>query len=123
MGVRQVVRSEPEQALTNRVLRWLKTNGWLTMHISDSRMVVNVAGRFCLAADPECAGFPDIFAVHPATGRMVAIECKRGGQKPRANQVTWLDTLAGAGVATYVLTQANEEAVKAELAGRVPVAA
>lgn len=86
------------------------------MHVSDSRMVVNVAGRFCLAADPHCAGWPDIFAVNLATGRLAAIECKRPGRRPRANQVDWLDTLASAGIATFVVTRANEQAVLAALA-------
>lgn len=117
MGGRRTLRPEPEQALVDRLLSWLRADGWVAMHISDSRMVVNIAGRFCLAADPECAGFPDVFAVHPATGRMVAIECKRRGRKARANQVDWLDALAAVGVATYLVTQANEAAVKALLVG------
>lgn len=123
MGGRRALRPEPEQALVDRLLQWLRTDGWLAMHISDSRMVVNIAGRFCLVGDPECAGWPDIFAVHPASGRMVAVECKRPGRRPRADQVDWLDGLAAVGVATYVVTRANEAAVKAELAQGVPAAA
>lgn len=123
MGGRRTLRSEPEQALVDRLLQWLRTDGWLAMHISDSRMVVNIAGRFCLVGDPECAGWPDIFAVSPATGRMVAIECKRPGRRPRADQVDWLDGLAGVGVETFVATPANEAEVKAGLAGTVPAAA
>lgn len=117
MGARRVPRVEPEQALLERVLRALKADGWLTLHISDSRMIVNRGGRFCLTADPECAGFPDVYAIYTATGRAVAIECKRRGQRPRPNQVTWLDALAGSGVATFVITPANERAVMAEVAG------
>jgi hypothetical protein len=123
MGARRTLRPEPEQALLDRVLVALKADGWRTMHISDSRMVVNIAGRFCLAADPHCAGWPDIFAVHEATGRMVAIECKRRGQRPRPNQVAWLDILAVGGVATFVVTTATEATVLAEVAALVEVPA
>jgi hypothetical protein len=121
MGARQTLRPEPEQALLDRLLVALRAAGWKVMHISDSRMVVNVGGRFCLAADPHCAGWPDIFCVHLATGRLAAIECKRRGRRPRANQVDWLDTLGGAGVATFVATRANEKAVLAELAELVAI--
>lgn len=95
------------------------------MHVSDSRMIVNRAGRFCLEADPECAGWPDIYAVNLATGRAVAIECKRRGQRPRPNQVAWLAALAAAGTETFVATVVNEAAVRAELGldVEVPVAA
>lgn len=87
-------------------------------------MVVNRAGRICLAADPECAGWPDIYAIDP-TGRQVAIECKRPGRRPRPNQVAWLDALAGAGVETFVATTVNEVEVRAGLGldVEVPVAA
>lgn len=101
----------------------MKAAGWLTMHISDSRMIVNRAGRICLAADPECAGWPDIYAVHLATGRAVAIECKRPGQRPRPNQVSWLAALAGTGVETFVATRENEAEVRAELGVDVEVPA
>jgi hypothetical protein len=122
---RRAPKHEPEQALLERLLSALKAAGWLTMHISDSRMIVNRQGRICLAADPECAGWPDIYAVHLATGRAVAIECKRVGQGPRPNQVTWLAALAGSGVETFVATAATEAELRAELGldVEVPVAA
>lgn len=113
----RAVRPEPEAALVCRALTRLKAAGYLTCHISDSRMIVNIGGRFQLVADPECAGFPDVIAVHRETGHMVAIECKRPGEKPRPNQVDWLATLAAAGADTYVMTVENEAEVMGAVLG------
>lgn len=111
------LRPEPEAALVERTLKRLKAAGYLTCHISDSRMIVNRHGRFEVVADPECAGFSDIFAVNRVTGHMVAIECKRPGEHPRPNQVEWLETLALAGADTYTMTVLNEAAVMGAVLG------
>lgn len=84
-------------------------------------MIVNRAGRFELVADPECAGFPDILACHPQTGRIVAIECKARGKKPRANQVEWLSVLFLCGAETWVMDPDNEAEVMGAVLGREPV--
>lgn len=123
MGTHRTLRPELEQALVDRLLAAFKANGWETMHISDSRMVVNRGGRFEMVADPNCAGFPDILAWNPEDGRVAAVECKRHGQKPRPNQQKALRTLAACGVATFVCDQANEAEVMGALKIREPVAA
>lgn len=122
MVARRTLRPEPERALVDRLLAALRSNGWRAMHRSDSRMIVNIGGRFEVVADPECAGWPDIFAVCPATGRQVAIECKQDGRYPRQNQVEWLDDLGLVGVETFVCWPSNEAEVMGRLL-RVPVPA
>lgn len=123
MGGSRTLRPELEQALLDRVLTALKNAGWKTMHVSDSRMIVNRDGRFVLVADPECAGHPDILAIRPETGEIVVVECKRRGQKPRRNQTEWLAGYAMVGVPTFIVDQDNEAEVLDRLCGRVPIAA
>ena len=45
----------------------------------------------------SAAGFPDLVAVHPGQRRVLYVEVKREGAKPRANQEAWLTALSDAG--------------------------
>lgn len=120
---RRTLRPEPEAALVCRALTRLRAAGYRACHINDSRMIINKGGRFELVADPDCAGFSDIVAINLTTGQLVAIECKRPGEKPRPNQVEWLEAFALAGADVYVMTVENEAEVMAAVLGeRVPVA-
>jgi len=73
-----------EAYLEQQVLGTAREHGWLAHHIRDSRRV--------LAGDP---GFPDwVFA---RDGRIVIVELKREGEKPRPEQAHWLSQLGMGG--------------------------
>ena len=67
-----------EGEFMQQVIDLALTLGWLVYHTHDSRH--------------SPAGFPDLILVRG--DRLVALECKRDGQKPTAAQVEWLEALA-----------------------------
>ena len=62
------------------------------------------------------SGVPDIVGCYK--GRMFAIECKAGNNKPTALQMKNLDAIASAGGYTEVINESNLEAV-GELMARI----
>ncbi|MFI6634315.1 hypothetical protein ACIBI7_36000 [Nonomuraea fuscirosea] len=50
------------------------------------------------------AGFPDIYLLHPGTGRIIIRELKRVGNKPTEAQQAWLDGFGVAGLDAQVWT-------------------
>lgn len=72
------------QATIVELARWRR---WLVYHTFDSRR--------------SQGGFPDLTLVRD---RCVFVELKRAGEKPRKDQVEWLDALARAGAEVYVWT-------------------
>lgn len=74
--------SEKElQALVIDLARW---NGYLHMHITDSRKSAGV-------------GFPDLVLVHQRTGHLLFVELKSATGKLSDGQVAWLDALRAGG--------------------------
>lgn len=95
--------------------------GWRTMHISDSRKMVNRDGQLQMVGDIECKGWPDIVACHRPTGRMIAVEVKKELEQLTPEQEEWLEDLAACGADTFVLRPSLWDAGVALL--RRPIAA
>lgn len=90
------------QAVTIELAEWL---GWLSYHTYDSRR-----------SQP---GFPDLILVR--RDRAIAVELKSGRGKVTAEQQTWLDALASAGIPTAVWRPADwfDGSIEAALRGGV----
>jgi hypothetical protein len=80
-----------EGAFQAKVIELATRLGWRLYHTYDSRR-----------SQP---GFPDLIGVRG--DRMVAIECKREGQKPTAEQWEWLRALAEVRWVTSVVARPN----------------
>jgi len=80
--------------------------GWRAYHTFDSRK--------------SEAGFPDLVLVRD---RIIFVEVKREGQRPRPNQVEWLNALSSAGAECYVWTESDYDDAATILSHRVPEAA
>lgn len=93
--------------------------GWRTMHVADSRRMVNHGGRMELVGDSGCKGWPDLFLAHPATGRLMAVEVKKELGKVTAEQDDWLGVLAACGVDVVVLRPSGWDEAIARLRRRV----
>lgn len=65
------------------------------------------------------AGFPDLVLVRDGD-RVIYVEVKRSGQRPRPAQVEWLTALASAGAEVYVWTEADYDEAASILSRRVP---
>ena len=77
--------------------------GWRVYHTFDSRR--------------SQAGFPDLVLVRD---RVIYAEIKRAGQKPRPDQVDWLNALSRAGAEVYVWTWDDYDEIGSILSQRVP---
>lgn len=75
--------------------------GWRVLHVYDMRRSVGT-------------GWPDLFAVRGR--RVVAAELKLEGEHPTADQSTWLECLAGAGIETYLWRPADFGMIQTTLA-------
>ncbi len=112
-------RAVPERDLMAAFMDAARLLGWRPMHISDSRRMVNRAGRMELVGDSECKGWPDVFLAHPATGRLMAVEVKKELAKVTPEQEDWLGVLGACGVETLVLRPSGWDAAVAMLRRRL----
>jgi hypothetical protein len=58
------------------------------------------------------AGWPDLFLVHPQTGRRLALELKTAGGKVSIEQEQWLSALAVCGIPAMVIRPCDRDAVR-----------
>lgn len=82
------------------ILDLVQLRGWAAYHTHDSRR-----------SQP---GFPDLVL---AKRRIVYAELKRPGEKPRSDQVGWLNQLAAAGGEVYLWTLDDLDEISRILAG------
>jgi hypothetical protein len=82
--------SASEAAAQSAIVELATLHRWRCFHPFDSRR--------------SAGGWPDLALVRD---RFLVAELKREGEKPRADQVEWLNALAQAGVETYLWTLAD----------------
>ncbi|HET6910749.1 MAG TPA: VRR-NUC domain-containing protein [Mycobacteriales bacterium] len=73
-----------EAELLQAVRDLARLRGWLVYHTHRS--------------DRSEPGFPDVIAVHPRTGHLLAVELKSANGRITRDQRAWLDALQSAGV-------------------------
>ena len=92
--------SEEEEQVA--VVKWCKLHGVPVVHVPNEGKRSAAAGAALKRAGMQ-SGFPDLFIPKPVNGyHGLMIEMKVGKNKPTANQIEWLKTLAGEGYATCV---------------------
>lgn len=94
-------RSITEAQVQNTVMASLQASGFLTYHTHDSRR--------------SAPGFPDVVAVHPATGAIAFLEIKRETGRLTANQVEWGAALANSVAYYEIVRPSNLDEVLADL--------
>lgn len=87
--------SPMEAAVQRTIVDLATTLRWRSYHTYDSRR--------------SAGGYPDLTL---ARDRVVFAELKRQGEKPRADQVEWLDALAGGGGEVYLWRLGDFEEIK-----------
>jgi hypothetical protein len=104
----------PEYAWQALLVDLAHAGGWRVMSIRPPKRDPDGRSRSTMGADGK--GWPDLTCVRP--GRLVVIECKRVGERPRPEQRRWLDDLAAAGAEAYVWTPLDEPEARRVLLGR-----
>ena len=67
---------------------------------------------FTWRSDHSPAGFPDLFLVHPQTGRRLALELKTAKGKVSIEQEQWISALAVCGIPAMVIRPCDRDAVR-----------
>ena len=85
-----------EQQLTDAVIEMAQWFGWKIVHFRPAR----TSQGWRTAVQGDGIGWPDLFAVRD--DRIIAAELKSSRGRVAADQVSWLDALATAGVEVHV---------------------
>ena len=104
-----------EAAWQQQVEDLLRIHGWRWLHVRKS--VGRRGGKRAWQTTTNLAGWPDIFAWHPALG-FVALELKSRTGKPTSDQLDVLHELSAAGARTMVARPADIDTVVALLRGQ-----
>lgn len=108
----RVLRSIPEADWQRTVIGQAQVRGYKVYATRQSGKTVTTADgekRYVPIVLADSAGFPDLLCVHPGDGRLVAIENKRHGKKPRENQEQWLEWLSRVpGIECWVLEAGDD---------------
>lgn len=87
-----------ENDLLAGVLDLARVLGWRTIHVRPGRTLQG--WRTSVSGDGK--GWPDVFAVQPRSGRIVAAELKAELGRLTDEQGAWLSDLTACGVETFV---------------------
>lgn len=97
---RQAAAGLTEAQFTKVVAGLARDRGWKVRHVRPGRKRTGVGGKdkFVTPEAFDGAGFPDLFMVHPATGRRLAPELKVGKNHRRKRQRLWKEWLEACGI-------------------------
>lgn len=111
-------RALTEQQFQQWVVDLARLRGWLVWYQPDwvYRLIVRDMRQRRVARDWPDAGFPDLWLVHPASGRLLVLECKAEAGTVRKEQKAWLAALVAAGVDARVVRPRHRDEVEALLA-------
>jgi hypothetical protein len=73
--------------------------GWKVAHFRPGR---NLRGKWLTAVSGDGVGFPDLVLVHPAGGKVLAVELKTDKGQPTESQLAWLEWFRACGVRAEV---------------------
>ena len=102
-----------EDELLTGLLELFGLTGWRAYHVrrSDRATIQGAGGE----------GFPDVIAAHPASSRLVAIECKGDRGYPTPGQLAWLFAFRAASIEATIVRPATYDAAIAWIQGRGPM--
>lgn len=110
-SARQLYGTVTETVFQEQVFQLLHLNRWKVAHFRAA--MVGTRHMTPVAADGK--GWPDLFAVHPATGDKFAAELKTEAGQLRPEQAEWLAWLENATIDCYVWRPSMIDAVIARV--------
>jgi hypothetical protein len=90
-------RSMSEKVLQDRIVDRAKRRGWRLAHAGRGIAAYDAAGNPVFVT-PMAKGWPDLFLLHPESGRSLVIECKSEVGEPSDEQIEWLQAFNACGI-------------------------
>ena len=101
--------SPPKEAeVLKQCLQWLKLHGVLCWRQNQGAMQAEHKGKRRFLRFAGIDGISDIVGVLPPGGKLLAVECKRRGNKPTEAQRRFLDAVTAAGGIAICVTSVEE---------------
>jgi hypothetical protein len=102
------MKAAREQDLVNACLMLLKLRGALAWRQNQGALTGTRGGKRLFVRFATMPGISDILAVLPPSGRLAAIECKVGRNKPTPQQAAFLAAVEAAGGIAAVVYDVGE---------------
>lgn len=91
------MREEKEADILRDCLTWLKLHGVFCWRQNQGAITGEHNGKRRFLRFTSQTGISDILGLLAPTGRLLAVECKRPGRKPTAEQAVFLDVVRQSG--------------------------
>lgn len=91
------MREQKEADILRDCLTWLKLHGVLCWRQNQGAITGMHNGKRRFLRFSSQVGISDILGVLPPSGRLLAVECKRPGKQPTAEQAAFLDMVRQCG--------------------------
>src|SRR5215510_8253580 len=99
MDDRSRYRDVKEADWQQQVIDTLHLHGWRVAHF---RTAMTARGNYVTPVQADGAGFPDLIAVHPATGDVLVAELKAEYRQATPLQLQWLEWFYISNVDGYI---------------------
>ena len=96
--------SMTEADLQDALAHLMQLYGYSVVHWRPGR---RKQGGWVVPITYDGKGWPDLVGFHPATGTIIAIECKSVTGRVTPEQTDWLETMAACGIRTFVAKPSN----------------
>jgi VRR-NUC domain-containing protein len=113
-------RKLSEAAWQAEQVKFAREHGWLVHYLPDwmyRSAMADMRKRRRGDRDWADPGFPDVWCLHPASGRLVVFENKSEAGSVRPEQKIWIAGLVEAGVDVRVARPRDRETIEALLQG------
>lgn len=102
-------KDTPEREIQRAIMEWMNYNGFKVIRINSGQVIKKEEetgeNRRILMAP---SGTPDILGCHKKTGRMVLVEVKRPGLKPKPLQEITMNDWRESGAFVFVATSIED---------------
>lgn len=104
---------DSEAAIQKRIIALLERRGFIVIRTNSGQIQIDDPQTGTRFVQLGSKGRSDLHACQPVTGRFIAIEVKRPGNKPTPKQQAYIDRVNAAGGLAFVATSVDD--VKREL--------
>ena len=98
-------RGRPEGELQDQIVERLQAFGYLVAYFRPAKVMRGGVEKYETPVGGDGAGWPDVVAVHPATGKALVLELKSEDGRVAEAQLEWLRAWQGVQGATVMVVR------------------